>query len=176
MPIGAGILRSVARAVIPKMFAGAYTATSALSYFRGIGGKIRTKTWYSDWREITGAKKLERTYRFIPRKYRLSYGMMAPTETYQQRDYKYIFDVYGRDTATNEMKIRTMSFGSDTRYAPDDVEDEYADLLRAEASMYEDIYGFTPDYVELTVVYRKKIIPGIEAMSEAERLRWYGLG
>ena len=67
MAILAGITRAVARAVIPKMFTGGFSATSALTKFRSIGGAIRTQTWYADWREIAGMKKLERTYRFIPR-------------------------------------------------------------------------------------------------------------
>lgn len=175
MPIGAGILRSVARSVIPKMFTGGYSATSALNYFRSIGGQIRTQTWYSDWREIAGMKKLERTYRFVPRKYRLSYGMMAPTETYQSTEFKYVFDVHGRDAETGEYAVRTMSFGSDERYSPDGVEGAYADLLSAETNYYLDEFGFIPDAVELVVVSRLKRPLGIKGMSEAELARWYGV-
>jgi len=155
MAILAGITRSVARAVIPKMFTKGYSATSALAKFRSIGGSIRTQTWYADWREVAGMKKLERSYRFIPRKYRLSYDMMAKTESYQQYDYKYIFDVHGRDVETGEYATRTMSYGSDTRYSIDEVEERYADLVRAEQDYYEDQHGFLPDVVELAVVTRK---------------------
>jgi len=155
MAILAGITRSVARAVMPKMFGQGYSATSALTYFRSIGGTIRTQRWYADWREITGMKKLERTYRFIPRKTRLSYQMMAKTESYQQYDYKYIFDIHGRDAETGEYAVRTMSYGSDTRFSIEDIEEEYAGIMKAEQEYYEDQYGFIPDAVELSVVTRK---------------------
>jgi len=156
MAILAGITRSVARSVIPKMFTGGYSATSALAHFRGIGGQIRTKTWYADWREITGMKKLERTYRFIPRKHRLSYSMMAKTESLQHNDYKYIFEVHGRDAETGEYTTRVMSFGSERRYSPDEIEAEYAEIMSLEADYYEDQYGFIADEVELFVVTRKR--------------------
>lgn len=156
MAVLAGITRSVARAVIPKMFSRGFSATSALEHFRSIGGQIRTKTWYGDWREIAGMKKLERTYRFIPRKTRLSYQMMATTESFQHDDYKYIFDVHGRDAETGEFATRTMSLGSDTRYSIDEIEEEYANILKAESDYYEDQHGFIPDVVELAVVVRKR--------------------
>jgi len=156
MAILAGIARSVARSVIPKMFTGGYSATSALKHFRAIGGAIRTQTWYADWREIAGMKKLERTYRFIPRKYRLSYTMMAKTESLQHNDYKYIFEVHGRDVDTGEYATRMMSFGSERRYSIDEIEAEYADIMRLEADYYEDQYGFLADEVELFVVTRKR--------------------
>ena len=155
MAILAGITRSVARAVIPKMFTKGFSATSALSHFRSIGGQIRTKTWYGDWREIAGMKKLERTYRFIPRKNRLSYEMMAKTESFQKDDYKYTFEVHGRDAETGEYTVRTMSYGSDTRYSIEEAEELYADILKDEADYYEDQYGFIPDSVELFVVTRR---------------------
>jgi len=175
MAVVAGITRALWRAAVPKMFDMGYSATAALKYFRGIGEKIRTGTAYKDWRGITGMKKLERTYRFIPRKYRLSYGMMAKAETYQSHEYKYVFDVHGRDAETGEMLTRTMSMGSDTRFAPDEVEEYYAKILSAEQEWYEDQYGFLPDVVELAVCSRLtgKATAVLEA--EAEMRRWYGL-
>lgn len=156
MVILAGITRSVARSVIPKMFSGGFSATAALKRFRGIGGQIRTQRWYADWREITGMKKLERTYRFIPRKHRLSYSMMAKTESLQHNEYKYVFEVHGRDADTGEYTSRMMSFGSETRYSIEDVEAEYAEIMSLEADYYEDQYGFLADDVELFVVTRKR--------------------
>jgi len=84
--------------------------------------------------------------------------MMAKTESYQQYDYKYIFDVHGRDVETGDYTVRTMSFGSDTRFSPDEIEEEYSNILRAEQEYYEDQHGFLPDVVELAVVTRKGVL------------------
>ena len=80
------------------------------------------------------------------------------TESYQQYDYKYIFDVHGRDVETGDYTVRTMSFGSDTRFSPDEIEEEYSNILRAEQEYYEDQHGFLPDVVELAVVTRKGVL------------------
>lgn len=173
MALVAAITRSVARAVIPKMFSQGYSATAGLSYFRSIGGQIRTKTWYGDWREIAGIKKLERTHRFAPRKYRLSYQMMAPTETFQDKEFKYMYDTTWRNLETDERIVKTQSMGSDTRFSPDDSQEAFAEKLDAEMGFcaYEGVMEL--EKVELIGVTRRKFaMPG---MSEGEARRWYGV-
>jgi len=174
MVLAAGILRAAGRAVIPKLFAGGYSATAALKQLKGIGYGYRRTTFLADWREITGAKKVEAAFRFAPRKYRLSYQMMAPTDTFQQQKYKYVFRAHGRDTKTGQLISRTMSMGDNVRMSPDEAEDAYADILREESQRYMDDLSFEPDFVELYSVYRKKLPLGAEAMSEAELKRWMG--
>jgi len=174
MAILAGILRAAGRAVIPKLFAGGYSATAALNKLKTFGYGYRRKTFLADWREITGAKKIEAAFRFAPRKYRLSYQMMAPTETFQQEKYKYVFRAFGRDTKTGQLVSRTMSMGDSARLSPDDAEEAYANILGDEAQRYKDDLGFEPDFVELYSVYRKKLPLGAEALTEAELRRWAG--
>ena len=175
MPLAAGALRAIGWAAIPKMFEAGLSATAALNKLIGLGFGYRRTDFLGAWRQLTGMKKLSRAYRFIPRKYRLSYGMMAKAEAYQSHEYKYVFDVHGRDVDTGELTTRTMSMGSDTRFAPDEVEDYYAKILTAEQEWYEDQYGFLPDVVELSVCTRLtgKATSVIEA--DAEMKRWYGL-
>jgi len=176
MAIASGIMRAVVRSVIPKMFAGGYSANSALNYLKTLGPVIRRKTFLADWREITGAKKVEAAFRFAPRKYRLNYQMMAPTETFQQEKYKYVFRIHGRNVKTGELAARTMSMGDSARLSPDEAEEQYANILADEVKRYKDDLNFEPDSVELYSVYRKKGLPGEEDMTEAERKRWMGEG
>lgn len=175
MVFAAGIMRAVVRATIPKLFAGGYSANAALKYLKTFGPVIRRKTFLADWREITGAKKVEAAFRFAPRKYRLSYQMMAPTETFQQEQYKYVFRAHGRDTKTGQLISRTMSMGDSARLSPDAAEEAYANILRDETQRYKDDLGFEPDFVELYTVYRKKLSARPKGMTEAEYRRWMGL-
>ena len=174
MVLAAGILRAAGRAVIPKLFAGGYSATAALGQLKTLGYGYRRQTFLADWREITGAKKIEAAFRFAPRKYRLSYQMMAPTETFQQQKFKYVFRAHGRDTKTGQLVSRTMSMGNNARLSPDEAEDQYANILGDEAQRYKDDLDFEPDFVELYSVYRKKLPLGAEALTEAEIARWMG--
>lgn len=157
MALVGAALRSVARTMIPRFFESGYSAAGAMRELRSLVGHApRKQLFLADWRELTGAKKLERSYRFIPRKHALSYGLMAPTETFQSHEYRYIFDVTGKDTLTGEEVKRTMSLGSDTRYSIDKAEDEYTEIMDIEADRYKDVYAFEPVSVELRVVYRRK--------------------
>ena len=168
MALAAGIMRAVVRAVIPELFAGGYSANAALNKLKTFGPVIRRQTFLADWREITGAKKVEAAFRFAPRKYRLSYQMMAPTETFQDQKYKYVFRAHGRNVKTGELASRTMSMGDSARLSPDAAEEQYANILADEAQRYKDDLDFEPDFVELYSVYRKK------ELSEAELRRWMG--
>jgi len=174
MALATGIMRAVVRAVIPKLFAGGYSANAALNYLKTLGPVIRRKTFLADWREITGAKKVEASFRFAPRKYRLSYQMMAPTETFQQEKYKYVFRVHGRDTKTGQLTSRTMSMGDSRQLSPDEAEEQYANIIHDELDRGASKFEFESDVVELYSVYRKKGLPGDEPMTEAERQRWLG--
>ena len=174
MVLAAGILRAAGRAVIPKLFAGGYSATAALKQLKGIGYGYRRKTFLADWREITGAKKVEAAFRFAPRKYRLSYQLMAPTETFQQEKYKYVFRTHGWDTTTGKRTSRTMSMGDSRRLSPDEAEGEYANILHDEVGRGASTFEFEPEYVELYTVYRQKLPSGAEGMSDAELRRWMG--
>lgn len=153
--------RAVARAVIPKLFAEGYSASAALRVFSTIGPGLRRKLWLADWREITGAKKLERVYRFIPKKLRLSYALMAPTETFQRREFKYVFDTEVLDTKTGKSETRTQSMESDRRLSPE----EAMILWSAEVEDEEAKYDFGEDVLfrdtTLRVVYRRKPIRAI---------------
>lgn len=155
MPVQFGVTHTLARIAIPKLFAQGYSATRALSFYKTIAPGIRKTDWLGYWREITGAKKLERAYRFIPKKYALSYQMIAPTETFQTKKYKYIFDVSGYDEATGALTTRTASMTSDGRLSPFDSETEMFEALEEEAEFYLDTYGFIPESVSLKAVYRK---------------------
>ena len=175
MALAAGIMRAVVRAVIPKLFAGGYSANAALNHLKTFGPVIRRQTFLADWREITGAKKVEAAFRFAPRKYRLSYQMMAPTETFQQEKYKYVFRTHGWDTTTGERTSRTMSMGDSRRLSPDEAEEEYANILHDEVGRGASTFDFEPEYVELYSVYRKKELPVEETVPSAEAFIGWGL-
>lgn len=168
---------ALARAVIPKFINMGYSASAALRTFSDIGPGLRRKVWLADWREISGSKKLERTYRFIPKKIRLSFQMMAPTESKQQRMYKYIFDVVGTNIETGAAETRTVSFGDDRRLSIEQAtEDMQADLTGL-AQHYKDQYNWKADKMELVAVYRKKTLVDLFAaeITEEERKRFLGL-
>lgn len=155
MALASTVLRGLGRSIIPKLFDQGYSANAALTHLKSLGYGYQRKRFLTDWREITGAKKLERAYKFIPRKYALSYQLMAPTETFQQHEYKYVFEVTGKDSLTGEPEHRTMSMGSEKRYSIDEVEGVYGEIVTAEEDRYRAIYNFEPEEVRLKVVYRR---------------------
>lgn len=149
-------LRSVARMEIPRMFDLGYSANRAIREVRTILGHAPSrKLFLSDWREITGAKKLERVFRFIPKKYALSYNLMAPAPRGQQHEYRYVFDTTWINLETGEKVVKTQSMGSNRRYSPDTVERKYWDKLDMEMGFcaYEGVMELQD--VKLRVVYRK---------------------
>lgn len=156
MPFTQAARRAIARIIIPRYFEMGYSATAALKAFRVEGEKLQTKLWHATWREITGAKKLERAYRFIPIKHRLSYNMMAPTETYQATKFKFIFETHGYDTALEQGDTRVMSYGTDERISPEEAADRMAQQIRDEVEATPSLQDFEPDMLELYVVYRRK--------------------
>lgn len=155
MSIITGLARSIGRSVIPKLFTLGFTPTAGLAYLRKLGQGYRKTTFLADWREITGAKKLERVYRFIPKKYSLSYALMAPTETFQQHQYRYIFDVTGENLLTGERETRTMSLGTDRHFSIEEAEAEWREIMRLERGRYAEEEYFIADKIDLKVVYRK---------------------
>lgn len=169
--------RVAAREMIPKLFGQGYSATAALRVFSDIGPGLRRKLWLADWREIIGAKKLERTYRFIPKKYRLSFQMMAPAEVRQKHEFRYVFDAYGKNLETGEQEIRTVSFGDDTRFSQEDAESEMTADMDTAMDHYKDAYSWEFERVEFMVAYRRvtPTVPWDEAITEAERRAYLGL-
>lgn len=147
--------RAVARSIIPRLFTGGYSASAALNVFRKIGPGLRRKLWLSDWREITGAKKLERAYRFIPRKIRLSYALMAPTETYQRKKFKYVFDTEAKNLETGDIVKRTQSMESDVQLSIEEAERAWLEKIQDEISMCAWAGVMEPIDTTLRVVYRK---------------------
>jgi len=155
MVIASTILRALGRSVIPKLFTAGYSATRGLEALKAMGYGYRKKRYLADWREITGAKKLERVYKFIPKKYALSYALMAPAEVAQRCLFKYIFNAFGVDLNTREPVASTVSMGREERISPEQAETEMMEALEDEKDWYEDAYGWEISHVELKVVYRR---------------------
>lgn len=149
------IRRGLARAAIPRLFDAGYSANAGLAFFKIKGPGLARKLWLSDWREITGAKKLERAYRFIPEKIRLSYNLMAGTETYQRKKFKYVFDTEAEDIKTGERVTRSQSMESNIRLSIEEAEAKWLDKIMDEEKPYSWEGTLIPLSTQLRVVYRK---------------------
>ena len=147
--------RMLARQVLPELFNQGLSGTKALSYLKSKGIGYRRKTFLGDWREITGAKKLERVYKYIPKKYALNYNLMAPTETNQGKEFKYVFETDNVNSLTGEHSNGTVSMISDRRLSIDDATAEQSDLLSLSEQKYLEDDGYSIAGIELKVVYRK---------------------
>lgn len=150
------IARMAGRAVLPKLFAEGLSANKALDYLKSIGKGYRRKTFLSDWRELTGAEKLKDVYKYIPKKYALSYNLMAPTETKQAQEFKYVFRAKTTNMYTGEEDHTTISMGSDTRYSPEQAEYEMSDIMNALDEEYLAEHGYIVSDIALAVVFRRR--------------------
>lgn len=155
MALAQGAIRSIANAAFPKLFAKGYSANAALGALKTLGFGYQRKLFLKDWRTYTGAKKLERVYRFIPRKIRLSYNLMAPTEFYQRKKYKYVMETQAKDIVTGEIRPMTQSMESDTRYSIDEATSKWLAKIMDEEKRYSWEGTMIPVSTELMVVYRK---------------------
>ncbi len=157
------IRRGLARSIIPKLFNKGFSASAALKYFKKIGPGLRRSLWLADWREITGAKKLERVYRFIPRKLRLSKGLMAPSNTFQRMKYKYVYDTEVEDMDTKERSVRTQSMESDVNLSIEEAEREWLEKMQDEENPYNWQQNVTAVGTILRVVYRRHPVSAVLA-------------
>jgi len=150
--------KSIVRGLIPEFYRLGYSATGALNALKGFGAGIRRTTWLAQWREVTGAEKLSKVYRYIPKKYKVAGNLIAPTAEPMRRQYKYNFQVSGIDLVTGEPTTKWFSFLDDARYSPDEAEQIMKSWLDAEADNYEWMYDFEMDVptTELYIMYRSR--------------------
>jgi len=150
--------KSIVRGLIPEFLRQGYTATGALNFLKTFKAGIRRQTWLDQWREVAGAEKLSKTYRFIPKKYKVAGNLIAPTAEPMKRQYKYNFQVAGIDLQTGEPTTKWFSFLDDARYSPDEAEEIMKKWLDAEADNYEWMYDFEMDVpsTELYIMYRSR--------------------
>lgn len=161
------VLNMFARQIIPALFKKGYSANAGLEFFKRAGYGLRRKLWLSNWREITSAKKLERVYRFIPRKLRFSYGLMAPTETYQRKKFKYVFETLAKTFDTGEIVPVAQSMESNVRLSIEEATEKWLAKIKDEEEPYSWAGTMEPVSTELVVVYRKMPI-----RAAAEQPEW----
>ncbi len=159
MAISSLVARSLFRSAIPKLFAQGYSLNKAADYMRGqIGGLYRRTTYQADWREITGVEKIKESFRYIPKKYRLSFGLTVPRAGRMSTNYQYLFRVKGIDSETQEMTYQWTSMLDDVRMGPKQAEDIMLEQIQDPDNPSDPQAGMTSYDLELYVVYRNRDI------------------
>ena len=151
------VARSLARMQMGKLFRLGYTGNQAAKFLRKeIGGLYRRQVFQADWREITGVEKVKESFRFIPKKYRLSFGLTVPRATPLPTNYQYLFRLGGLDPETGQETYAWTSMLDDVRMEPGRAEDIMLDKIR-DPNLYTDIAGEIEEWsIELYVVYRTR--------------------
>ncbi len=159
MAISSLVRRSLIRAAIPKLFAAGFSANKAQAYMNTLlGGTYRRILYLADWREITGAKKLQESFRYIPKKYRLSFGLTTPRAGKMSTNYQYLFRVKGIDSKTNELTYVWTSMLDDVRMSPEEAQEIMQREIQDPRSKTDPQAGMLAYDLELFVVYRNRDI------------------
>lgn len=159
MAISSLVRRSLIRAAIPKLFAAGFSANKAQAYMNTLlGGTYRRILYLADWREITGAKKLQESFRYIPKKYRLSFGLTTPRAGKMSTNYQYLFRVKGMDAKGELMPYQWTSMLDDVRMSPEEAEEIMQRQIQDPDNPSDPQAGMTGYNLELFVVYRNRDI------------------
>ena len=150
--------RAVIRAVIPEFWALGYSATAARTYLRQFGPTLRWSSFLDEWREVTGAKKAEKVWRFTPKKYREPKAAMVPTAQPTKQEFMYKFKVSGIELETGEPGERWFTLATDEWLAPAQAEAQMVAAIAEKGDYYIWLYDFDMDLATLhrEVTYRSK--------------------
>lgn len=155
MAISSLVVRSLTRAAIPKMFRAGMSASAAARFMRAeVGGFYRRQTFLADWREITGVEKLKESFRYIPKKYRLSFNLMAPVASEMPTKYRYLFRVSGINPETGAVEHAWTSMLDDVRLSPERAEQIMWDVIQDPETDTQPGYNLDQRGIELFVAYR----------------------
>lgn len=159
MVVSSLVRRSLIRAAIPKLFAAGFSANRAQKYMDTLlGGTYRRMLYLADWREITGARKLQESFRFIPKKYRLSFGLTTPRAGKMSTNYQYLFRVSGMDAEGERMENQWVSMLDDVRMSPEEAQEIMQRTISDPEYPGGPQEGMTAYKLELFVVYRNRDI------------------
>lgn len=159
MAISSLVARSLIRSAIPKLFRAGYSRNAAMEFMKGqIGKGYRRQVYLADWREITGVEKVKESFKYIPKKYRLSFNLLVPRATPMSTNYQYLYRVVGFDPEAKTMTYRWVSMLDDIRYGPERAEQIMAEKLQERTKYPEPAFGLQDWEVELFVAYRSEHI------------------
>ncbi len=157
MAVSSLVIRSLFRSSIPALFRQGYSFNAAADYMKGItGGLYRRQVAQADWREITGAQKLSESFKYIPKKYRLSFSLTTPRAGKMSTNYQYLFRVSGMDKEGNMVPYQWTSMLDDVRMSPQEAEDIMLEQIQDPDNPSDPQAGMTAYELELFVVYRNR--------------------
>ncbi len=157
MAVSSLVIRSLFRSSIPALFRQGYSFNAAADYMKGMtGGLYRRQLAQADWREITGAQKLSESFRFIPKKYRLSFGLTTPRAGVMSTNYQYLFRISGLIDDKGQPTHRWTSLLDDVRMSPQEAEDIINEQLADPADPSPDVVIEKGEKLELFIVYRNR--------------------
>lgn len=159
MAIPTLIVRSLTRAAIPRMFRAGMSANAAAEFMRGqVGSLYRRTEFLADWREITGVEKIKESFKYIPKKYRLSFGLTVPRATPMATNFQYLYRIVGFDPEAKAMTYRWVSMLDDVRMAPERAEAIMSEKLLEPDKYPDKPFGLEGWEVELFVAYRNPLL------------------
>lgn len=155
IPTKAGIQRSLIRTAISWMFKMGKTGAETQRYIKGRGLKMRKQDFYRNWREITGAEKMAKAWKRIPRKYRIGENRFIPTAKPMRKKYRWVFEVRGYDFKTGlDDQLQYVSVVSDVKYRDATVMKRIEDRLRNKLEYYKFYQEFLPGDISLEIKYK----------------------
>jgi len=95
-----GIRRTLFRSFVKVAFPKGYTANRMIRIAKDLGISYQRKLMLSDIREVTGLKKKEKAWRFIPKKFYPPLYLIEKTSFAIRTNYHYVFNVSIRNKIT----------------------------------------------------------------------------
>jgi len=145
--------RGLARTYIPSLFEQGLSANKALDFLKEQGLGYRRQDFLADWRETSGLKAKEDTFKYIRKDFKPTAATITITEESLSREYSYIFRITGRDSLTGETKEL------EWRYATDNlISIAEAESIAEESMLAPEYEVRLEDYKVQTIGVKKSIV------------------
>ncbi len=144
--------RGIARTYFPSFINRGFTANKALSLLKECDMGYRRTTFLADWREFSGLKAKEDTFKYIRHDLKPTANTLTQTSENLSKEYSYIFSVKGKDSLTGEIKEIGWRLATDTLISLDEA------VEWAEDNILEDEYGQNISDYKINIIGVKRAL------------------
>lgn len=136
--------RGLARTFLPGLFDIGLSSGKALGFLKEQNLSYRKTDFLEDWREVTGFKKKEDTFKYIRKEYKPDVKTLTPTSENLSKEYSYIAKVGVQSKITGEMEYHEWRYATDELISVEEAEEKVEEETEEEDSP-------NPDYEYISV-------------------------
>lgn len=106
--------RGIARTFIPSLIEQGFSANQGLRFFKEVGTPYRRQDLLADWREFSGLKKQEDTFKYIRRDLKPTANTITVTSESLSKQFSYIAKVGVQNIATGEIEYHQWRYATES--------------------------------------------------------------